>query len=54
VAQLLPPGVHSPGRLLDDVRNLFALPSVLEAHHMKLVTAENGKEALKLLEQTLG
>jgi CheY-like chemotaxis protein/signal transduction histidine kinase/HAMP domain-containing protein len=36
----------------DDVRNLFALTTVLEAHKMKLVTAENGKDALKLLEQT--
>ena len=36
----------------DDVRNLFALTTVLEAHRMKLVTAENGRDALTLLEQT--
>jgi CheY-like chemotaxis protein len=35
----------------DDVRNLFALTTVLEAHRMKLTTAENGHDALKLLEQ---
>ena len=35
----------------DDVRNLFALTTLLEAHRMKLATAENGQDALKLLEQ---
>ena len=35
----------------DDVRNLFALTTVLEAHRMRLTTAENGQDALKLLEQ---
>ena len=29
----------------DDVRNVFALTSVLEAHGMEVVYAENGKEA---------
>ena len=33
------------------MRNLFALTTVLEAHRMKLTTAENGHDALKLLEQ---
>ena len=36
----------------DDVRNLFALTAVLEGHRMKLATAENGREALKMLAQT--
>ena len=35
----------------DDVRNLFALTTLLEAHRMKLATAENGRDALRLLEQ---
>ncbi|MFW5974914.1 MAG: response regulator, partial [Bacteroidota bacterium] len=34
----------------DDMRNLFALSSVLESHGMKITMARNGKEALKKLE----
>jgi CheY-like chemotaxis protein len=34
----------------DDIRNVFALTSVLEAHGMRVVFAETGKEALALLE----
>ena len=34
----------------DDVRNVFALASVLEAHGMDVVFAENGQEALETLE----
>ena len=30
----------------DDVRNVFALTSALEAHGMDVVYAENGREAL--------
>jgi HAMP domain-containing protein/CheY-like chemotaxis protein/signal transduction histidine kinase len=33
----------------DDVRNVFALTSVLEAHGMDVVYAENGKEGIELL-----
>jgi hypothetical protein len=33
----------------DDVRNVFALTSVLEAHGMEVVYAENGKDGLDLL-----
>ena len=33
----------------DDVRNVFALTSVLEAHGMQIVYAENGREALEQL-----
>jgi HAMP domain-containing protein/signal transduction histidine kinase/CheY-like chemotaxis protein len=33
----------------DDVRNVFALTSVLESYGMEVVYAENGKEALELL-----
>jgi HAMP domain-containing protein/CheY-like chemotaxis protein/signal transduction histidine kinase len=36
----------------DDVRNLFAVCSVLEGQQMKVVTAENGKDALKALADT--
>ena len=31
----------------DDVRNVFALTSALEAHGMEVVYAENGREALE-------
>jgi CheY-like chemotaxis protein/HAMP domain-containing protein len=36
----------------DDVRNIFALGSVLERHGMKVITAQTGHEALATLEQT--
>ncbi|WP_309087949.1 response regulator [Domibacillus sp.] len=35
----------------DDVRNLFAVSSILEDHDMNVTFAENGKEALRLLEE---
>jgi signal transduction histidine kinase/CheY-like chemotaxis protein/methyl-accepting chemotaxis protein len=35
----------------DDMRNVFALVSILEEREMKVLIAQNGKEALKLLEQ---
>ena len=35
----------------DDMRNIFALVSVLEDREMKVFIAQNGKEALNLLEQ---
>ncbi|HET7747665.1 MAG TPA: response regulator, partial [Vicinamibacteria bacterium] len=35
----------------DDVRNIFAMTSVLERHRMEVVPAESGKEALELLEE---
>jgi HAMP domain-containing protein/CheY-like chemotaxis protein len=34
----------------DDVRNVFALTSVLESHGMEVLFAENGREGLELLE----
>ncbi|MDQ0196160.1 response regulator [Paenibacillus wynnii] len=33
----------------DDIRNVFALSSVLEGYHMEVKFAENGKEALDIL-----
>jgi HAMP domain-containing protein/signal transduction histidine kinase/CheY-like chemotaxis protein len=36
----------------DDVRNIFALASVLERHNLNVVYAESGKEALGLLPKT--
>ncbi len=36
----------------DDVRNLFALTTVLERFQMKVMNAESGKEAIGILEQT--
>src|SRR5262249_28722020 len=35
----------------DDVRNIFAITSVLEAYGMNVVFAENGKDGVELLEQ---
>ena len=35
----------------DDVRNVFALTSVLERHGMSVVYAENGREGIEALEQ---
>jgi CheY-like chemotaxis protein len=35
----------------DDVRNIFSLTSVLETYGMKVVFAENGKQALEVLEE---
>jgi hypothetical protein len=34
----------------DDVRNVFSLTSLLETHGMSVIFAENGKEALSMLE----
>jgi CheY-like chemotaxis protein/HAMP domain-containing protein len=36
----------------DDVRNVFALTSVLEAHGMAVLYAENGKDGIELLRRT--
>jgi HAMP domain-containing protein/CheY-like chemotaxis protein/signal transduction histidine kinase len=38
----------------DDVRNIFALTSALEAHHMEVVHAENGQEGIDLLKASPG
>jgi CheY-like chemotaxis protein len=35
----------------DDVRNIFALTSLLEQHGVRVVSAENGAEAVSLLER---
>jgi two-component system chemotaxis sensor kinase CheA len=35
----------------DDIRNIFALSSVLESYNMKVVFAENGREALEIMEE---
>jgi CheY-like chemotaxis protein len=36
----------------DDVRNIFAMTSLLERYRMRVVSAENGKEALERLAAT--
>ncbi|ADV67862.1 HAMP domain-containing protein [Deinococcus maricopensis] len=36
----------------DDIRNIFALTAVLERHHMTVFTAENGRDAINMLEST--
>jgi CheY-like chemotaxis protein len=38
----------------DDVRNIFALTSLLEQHGMQVVSAETGTEAISLLDQNEG
>jgi CheY-like chemotaxis protein len=35
----------------DDLRNIFALTSLLESHKMNVIYAENGKRALQKLEE---
>jgi len=35
----------------DDMRNIFALASVLEEYRMKILSADNGREAIRLLQQ---
>jgi CheY-like chemotaxis protein len=37
----------------DDVRNVFALTAMLERHGMRVVPAEGGQEATRILEQSL-
>ena len=34
----------------DDMRNIFALSTVLEEHDMVVVSADNGRDAIKLLQ----
>jgi HAMP domain-containing protein/CheY-like chemotaxis protein/signal transduction histidine kinase len=36
----------------DDIRNIFALNSLLERHSMEVITATNGQEAINLVEST--
>ncbi len=36
----------------DDVRNIFALTSLLEDHHLKVIHAENGRAGIELLKRT--
>jgi len=38
----------------DDIRNIFALTSVLERQQMKVVYAENGRDGIEMLKQTPG
>ncbi|MCI0455860.1 MAG: response regulator, partial [Gemmataceae bacterium] len=52
--------LHQSGRVLpgkkvlivdDDMRNIFALSTVLEEHDMVILSADNGRDAIKLLRQ---
>ncbi|MDG0793710.1 response regulator [Cohnella ginsengisoli] len=36
----------------DDVRNIFALTTILERHQMTVLPAENGQAAIDILERT--
>lgn len=36
----------------DDVRNIFALSSILERHHINMLTAYNSRDAIELIERT--
>jgi HAMP domain-containing protein/signal transduction histidine kinase/DNA-binding response OmpR family regulator len=38
----------------DDIRNIFALTSILERHQMEVVYAENGKDGIEFLHHTPG
>jgi len=38
----------------DDIRNIFALTSMLEEHEMTVISAETGRRAIEALEQTPG
>jgi HAMP domain-containing protein/signal transduction histidine kinase/CheY-like chemotaxis protein len=53
-------GLHSSARVLpgkkvlivdDDMRNIFALSTVLEEHDMVIVTADNGRDAIRILQE---
>jgi CheY-like chemotaxis protein len=53
-------GLHTSDRVLadkkvlivdDDMRNIFALSTVLEEHDMAIVSADNGRDAIKILQQ---
>jgi CheY-like chemotaxis protein len=35
----------------DDIRNIFALNSLLERHNMTVISASNGREAIELVER---
>jgi len=36
----------------DDIRNIFAMTSILEPHQMKASSAENGRDAIETLKAT--
>jgi signal transduction histidine kinase/CheY-like chemotaxis protein/HAMP domain-containing protein len=38
----------------DDIRNIFALTTILEAHQMNVLSAETGRDAIEILRQTPG
>ena len=50
------PGLEGKKALIvdDDIRNIFALTSILEQYGIKVVYAENGKDGIELLKQTPG
>ena len=56
------PGPGTPGEVAgkkvlvvdDDIRNVFALTSALEAHGMHVLHADSGKEGIELLKRTPG
>ena len=37
----------------DDIRNIFALTSVLERHQMAIASAETGRQAIEILQSEL-
>jgi HAMP domain-containing protein/signal transduction histidine kinase/DNA-binding response OmpR family regulator len=52
-------GLHLPGNVLpgkkvlivdDDMRNIFALSTILEEHDMIIVSADNGRDAVRILQ----
>jgi CheY-like chemotaxis protein len=38
----------------DDIRNIFAMTSLLERHKMEILSAERGQQALEIIQETSG
>ena len=38
----------------DDIRNIFALNSLLERHNMQVISANNGQDAIRLVDDDRG
>ena len=58
IEELYSPAAVLAGRRVlvvdDDIRNIFAMTSVLERHRMTVLSAENGHDAIRILETTPG
>ena len=58
VEQMTAPAARLAGKKIclidDDIRNIFALTSLLERHGMEVIYAESGEEGIELLQRTPG